>query len=129
MCVHRRKISNLAVMFGLLYSVQLSVRLQLKTSQVKRKAGCKSATTWPIVFLVILYMSAFIIGPLQMLISQSILKQFWSGPTLTNYIIPHQISTNLNHFYLSQFSTYLDQHLDITSHDQSKVYDTTPNIN
>ena len=77
---------------------------------------------------------------LQMLKSQSILKRFCSnfgfyisGPIITKYIIPHQISnkpppsnikisTNLNYFkcfYLSQFSTNLDQTLDSTSHDQS----------
>merc|ERR1711947_36442 len=48
------------------------------------------------------FMSAFIIGPLQMLKSQSIINRFCSnfgfyisGPILTKYIIPHQISTNL----------------------------------
>ena len=73
-------------------------------------------------------------------LSLSILNRFGSnfgfyisGPILTKYIIPHQISTNpppsnikistnLNYFicfYLSQFSTNLDQTLDSTSHDQS----------
>ena len=77
--------------------------------------------------------------PLQMLKSQSILKRFCSnfgfyisGPIITKYIIPHQISTNpppsnikisinlkyFKCFYLSQLSTNLDRTLDSTSHDQ-----------
>ena len=49
------------------------------------------------------FLSAFIIGPLQMLISQSILNRFWSNfgfyiswPILTKYMIPLRISTTQN---------------------------------
>merc|ERR1711888_284908 len=78
--------------------------------------------------------------PLQMLRSQSSLNQFCSnfgfyisGPILTMYIIPHQISTNLTSsnikistnlnyfkcFYLRKFSTNFVQTLDSTSQGQS----------
>ena len=75
------------------------------------------------------------------LTSQSILNRFCSnfgfyisGPILTKYLIPHQISTNptssnikistnLNYFkcfYLSQFKINLGQTLDSIYHDQSQ---------
>merc|ERR1711888_251129 len=91
--------------------------------------------------------SSTLIGPLQMLISQSILNRFGSnfgfyisGPIITKYIIPHQISTNpppsnikistnLNYFkcfYLSQFSIDFGLILDSKTYDQAKqTYDTT----
>ena len=51
----------------------------------------------------VFFSSSTIIGPLQMLISQSILNRFWSNfvfyiswPIITNYMIPNQISTTQN---------------------------------
>merc|ERR1712030_5255 len=95
-----------------------------------------------------MFFFSFIIGPLQMLISQSILNQFFSnfgfyipGPILTNYKKPHQISTNNPTTSNIQISTNSNAYISVNSLSilvkfwilnlmtkHNKPYDTTPHL-
>ena len=98
--------------------------------------------------LLLLLLPSTLIGPLQMLISQSILNRFGSnfgfyilGPILTKYMISQQISTNPTTSNL-KISTTSNAFISFNSRpiwvklwilhlmtNPNKVYDTTPNLN
>ena len=108
-----------------------------KSSQVKAKAGCKSATALPIhllsfflilIILILLYIYNWTTSNAYISVnSKPILVKLWILNLMTNPSKVYDVDLNLNHsnsqhfkcFYLTQFSFDLYQTLDSTFKDQS----------